>query len=122
MVNNVNLGFISGSCVFNLVPRAFSLAWGLVRFLFYFVFVYVFFFHSNFSTRKKGIRFSSSLFTLQIVFDAERGLGYDGDIALDEIRLTPGDCSRFVVTSPPPTTTPTPAAKQGRFSGTKRRF
>lgn len=48
----------------------------------------------------------------QIVFEAERGLGYAGDIALDEIRLTPGDCSQFVITKPPPTTKPTPAAKQ----------
>ena len=64
--------------------------------------------------------FSFSFCTLQIAFEAERGLGYAGDIALDEIRLTPGDCSRFVTTKPPPTpptTNPTPASKQGRFSG-----
>lgn len=56
------------------------------------------------------------------MFEAERGVGYAGDIALDEIRLTPGDCSRFVVTKPPPTTKPTPAAKQGRFSGREGGF
>ncbi|KAL9975855.1 hypothetical protein ACROYT_G013067, partial [Oculina patagonica] len=49
----------------------------------------------------------------QIVFEAERGLGYTGDIALDEIKLTPGDCNQFVVTTPPPPPPPpTPAAKQ----------
>ena len=53
------------------------------------------------------------------MFEAERGQGWAADIALDEIRLTPGDCSQFVATTtqPPPTTKPTPAAKQGTFSG-----
>ena len=64
-------------------------------------------------------------FQYQVLFEAERK-GYAGDIALDEIRLTPGSCRQFVVTTtlppPPPTTKqPTPSVTQGMFcSGESR--
>ncbi|CAH3027830.1 unnamed protein product, partial [Porites evermanni] len=52
----------------------------------------------------------------QVLFEAERN-GWEGDMALDEIRLTPGRCRQFVVTTtlptPPPTTKqPTPPVTQ----------
>ena len=66
-------------------------------------------------------------FQYQVLFEAERK-GWEGDMALDEIRLTPGRCRQFVVTTtlpPPPTTTkqPTPPVTQGMFcSGERRGF
>nr|XP_058973356.1 MAM and LDL-receptor class A domain-containing protein 1-like isoform X1 [Pocillopora verrucosa] len=40
----------------------------------------------------------------QLGFEAERGIGNTGDIALDEIRLKPGSCNQFKVSTQPPTT------------------
>lgn len=66
-------------------------------------------------------------FQYQVLFEAERK-GWEGDMALDEIRLTPGRCRQFVVTTtlppPPPTTKqPTPPVTQGMFcSGEGRGF
>ncbi|XP_068697308.1 uncharacterized protein [Montipora foliosa] len=55
---------------------------------------------------------ASQNYQYQVIFEAQRGQGWAGDIALDEIRLTPGDCNQFVVatTLPPPTTNPTTLA------------
>ena len=58
---------------------------------------------------------SSSFFLiLQLGFEAERGIGNTGDIALDEIRLKPGSCNQFkVYTQPPTTIKTTPLVAQG---------
>lgn len=63
-------------------------------------------------------------FQYQVLFEAERK-GWTGDIALDEIKLTPGSCRQFVVTTtlpPPPSTTkqPTPPVTQGMFCSGER--
>ena len=39
---------------------------------------------------------------LQLAFEAIRGNGYRGDIALDEIKLVPGKCNASPGTLPPP--------------------
>lgn len=52
----------------------------------------------------------------QIVFEAERGIGYTGDIALDEIRLKPGKCNQFRVPTQPPTTIKTTPLVTQAFS------
>ena len=58
---------------------------------------------------------SSSFFLiLQLGFEAERGIGNTGDIALDEIRLKPGSCNQFkAYTQPPTTIKTTPLVTQG---------
>ena len=67
---------------------------------------------------------SSSFFLiLQLGFEAERGIGNTGDIALDEIRLKPGSCNQFKVSTQPPTTIKTtPLVTQGTQSVTIEKF
>lgn len=67
---------------------------------------------------------SSSFFLiLQLGFEAERGIGNTGDIALDEIRLKPGSCNQFKVSTQPPTTIKTtPLVTQGTWSVTIEMF
>lgn len=66
---------------------------------------------------------SSFFLIFQIVFEAERGIGYTGDIALDEIRLKPGKCNQFRVPTQPPTTIKTtPLVTQGTWSVTIEMF
>ena len=56
----------------------------------------------------------------QLAFEAVRGNGYRGDIALDEIKLTPGKCDEPDTPAPPvvtptpvkPTTTPKPPTRR----------
>ena len=48
-----------------------------------------------------------NLIDLKVVFSGERGDGYRGDIALDEISITPGQCSESPGT-PKPSVTPRP--------------
>ena len=58
----------------------------------------------------------------QLAFEAVRGNGYRGDIALDEIKLTPGKCDEPDTPAPPvvtptpvkPTTTPKPPTRRER--------
>ena len=40
------------------------------------------------------------------MFEATRGKGFKGDIALDEIKLTPGTCEAPKTSTPAPSTTP----------------
>ena len=66
---------------------------------------------------------SSFFLILQLGFEAERGIGNTGDIALDEIRLKPGSCNQFKVSTQPPTTIKTtPLVTQGTWSVTIEKF
>ncbi|XP_013402242.2 MAM and LDL-receptor class A domain-containing protein 1-like, partial [Lingula anatina] len=60
----------------------------------------------------------------QVIFEGVRGANYDGDIAIDDIHVVPGDCPAPPSTSAPATTRPTtrptsatvkPAVVSGKF-------